>query len=421
MKVRECVVHGLQIHLDDFVAFLAVGFFDGIFDRVNRLVLGQHAGERKEADLHDGVDASAHAAVARDFGGVDHEKFCLLGEQALLHRRRQLGPDFVLAKRRVEQERSARHQAAQHFVAVQKFRQMARDEIGARNQIRRTNRLRTEAQMRNRHRAGFLRVINEIALRVIVRFLADDLDGIFVRADRAVCAEAVKQRAHHFVGLGGKFRVILEARMRDIIVDADGEMILRRGHGQIVEHGLDHRRREFFRRQTVAAGEDGGNRFQMRAAGGRFLHQSRDAILIQRLARRARFLRSVEHRDFTDGCRQRFHKAFAVERTIQPHFDHADFFAVMVQIFHRFIGGFAAGTHQHDDAFRIRRADVVEQLVFAAGLHGEFIHDFLDDVGTRGIKTVRGFAALEKHVGILCRAAEDRLVRRHGAGTMLGD
>ena len=33
--------------------------------------------------------------------------------------------------------------------------------------------------------------------------------------------------------------------MVHIVVDADGEMILRCSHGQIVEHRLDHRRREF--------------------------------------------------------------------------------------------------------------------------------------------------------------------------------
>ena len=79
---------------------------------------------------------------------------------------------------------------------------MARDEIRAGDQIGRADRLRAEAQMRHRHRAGLLRVIDEIALRVIVRLLADDLDGIFVRADRAVGTEAVEQRADDV----GRFR-----------------------------------------------------------------------------------------------------------------------------------------------------------------------------------------------------------------------
>ena len=82
--------------------------------------------------------------------------------------------------------------------------------------------------MRNGHRAGLFRVIDKIALRVIVRFLADDFDGIFVRADRAVRAEAVEQRAHHIVRTRWKIRGSkLQARVRNVVVDADGEMILR--------------------------------------------------------------------------------------------------------------------------------------------------------------------------------------------------
>ncbi len=97
VQMRQRVVHGLQIHLDDFIALLAVGFLDGILDRVNRLVLRQHAGQREETDLHDGVDASAHAAVARDLGGVNDVEFRLLREQGLLHRRWQRGPNLVFA------------------------------------------------------------------------------------------------------------------------------------------------------------------------------------------------------------------------------------------------------------------------------------------------------------------------------------
>ena len=149
--MRERVVHGLQIHLHHLVALFAVGFLDGFLDGVNRLVLRQHAGQREETDLHDGIDAAAHAAVARDFGGVNDEELRLLGEQAFLHRRRQFRPDLVLRMRRVEQKCSARHERAQHFVTVQKSRQMACDEIRAGNQIGRADRLRAEAQMRHGH------------------------------------------------------------------------------------------------------------------------------------------------------------------------------------------------------------------------------------------------------------------------------
>ena len=69
---------------------------------------------------------------------------------------------------------------------------MAADEIRLGDEVGGANRLRPEAQMRNRHRAGFLRVVNEIALREVVGVFADDFDRFLVGADRAVRAESVE-------------------------------------------------------------------------------------------------------------------------------------------------------------------------------------------------------------------------------------
>ena len=98
VQMFECVVHGLEVHGHDFLAFFAVGFLDGIFDGFDGLVARQHAGKREETDLHDGVDASAHAAVARHPGRVNHVKLRLLGDERFLRRRGQPGPDFLLRK-----------------------------------------------------------------------------------------------------------------------------------------------------------------------------------------------------------------------------------------------------------------------------------------------------------------------------------
>ena len=134
---------------------------------------------------------------------------------------------------------------------------MAGDEIApCVIEIGRPDRPRAKAQMRDRHRAGFFRIVNEISLREIVRVFADDFDRLLVRAHGSVRAEPVKQRADNIVGFGRECRIEIEAGVRDVIVDADGEMILRRRSREIVEHGLDHRRREFLRGQTVAAADD---------------------------------------------------------------------------------------------------------------------------------------------------------------------
>ena len=65
--------------------------------------------------------------------------------------------------------------------------------------------------------------------------------------------------------------------------------------------------------------------------------------------------------------------------------------------------------------FGVGRANVIEQMVLAAGERGELVHRVLHD-GRRGkIEGVGGFARLEVDVGILRGAADDRMVRREAA------
>ena len=122
-----------------------------------------------------------------------------------------------------------------------------------------------------------------------------------------------------------------------------------------------------------------------------------------------------------DTRRQRLDKPADVKRPVQPHLQHADFFALFDEIIHRFVRRFAAGTHQHDDALGIGRADVIEQLVGAAHDLGELVHRLLHDLRAGGVKRIARLAALEKDVGILRRAAQHRLVGRHRPRAMFGN
>ena len=81
----------------------------------------------------------------------------------------------------------------------------------------------------------------------------------------------------------------------------------------------------------------------------------------------------------------------------------------------------AAGTHQHDDALRERRAFVFKQLVGAPDLLLEGVHRLLHDVRAGGVKRIARLARLEERVGILRRAAQHRFVRRQPARAVLGD
>ena len=68
------------------------------------------------------------------------------------------------------------------------------------------------------------------------------------------------------------------------------------------------------------------------------------------------------------------------ERPEQPDFQHADLLALGGQIIHRFVHGIGAGTHDDDDLFGIRGADIIKQMILTADDLGEFVHRVLDDL-----------------------------------------
>jgi hypothetical protein len=88
---------------------------------------------------------------------------------------------------------------------------------------------------------------------------------------------------------------------------------------------------------------------------------------------------------------------------------------------HRLVRGFAAGTHEHDDAFRVRRANIFKQICRRARCAAKFVHHLLHDVRAGGVKRIGRLAALEERVGILRRAAQHRPVRRQAAGADFSD
>ena len=179
---------------------------------------------------------------------------------------------------------------------------MAGDEVGAVDQVRRVDRPRAEPHVRDGDRAGFLRVVDEVALGVHRRVFADDLDRVLAGADRAVAAQSVEHGPRHVVGLGRELRVPLQAQVRHVVDDADGEVPLRLVGRQLVEDAGRHGRRELLGRQPVAAADD---RRGSVANAGRVFDQRGDDVLIQRLAERARFLRPIEHGDPPHRWRQR--------------------------------------------------------------------------------------------------------------------
>ena len=193
--MRERRVDGLEVFLHHGFAALAVGLLDGLLDLRDGFFARQHAADGEEAGLHDGVDARAHAGIARHRVAVDDVELDLLAQHLLLRRLGQLVPDFGGGVRRVEQEDRTGHRCFKHVHLLEEAEVVAGHEAGAGDEVGGANRVGSEAQMRCRHRAGLLGVVDEVALRVVGSLGADDLDGVLVGADGAVGTESVEERA----------------------------------------------------------------------------------------------------------------------------------------------------------------------------------------------------------------------------------
>ena len=264
--------------------------------------------------------------------------------------------------------------------------------------------------MRHRHRARFFRVVNEVALREAAG-VADDLAAVLVRADRAVRAEAVEESAHDIVGLDGKRGIEFDAGVRDVVTNADREVIVRLLAAELVEHALDHRRSELFRGEAEAAADD-DRHFAIRLA------QRADDVEIKRLPDRARLLRAIEHRDRANASRDARSEAMYVERTEESHVDDSHAFPERVD---RFRNRLACGSHRHDDALRIGGAVILVRRVRASNVFREPLHRLRDDVRAVAIERIGALARLEENVGILRRAANHRMIGSERAAAMIED
>ena len=252
-KMLQSRVHGLQIHPHHFFAFFTVGFLNGFFDFRDGPVFGQHAGNGEKANLHHGVDPSAHARIFGHLEGVDHVKLQLFLNDLTPYRARQMPPHFAGAEMRIQKKGAAPAEILEHVVAFEKYELVAAHEIRLVHEIGRADRLGAKTQMRNRDRTRFFGIVNKIALGEIVRVFSDDFDGIFIGAHSTVRTQAVKDAAKNIVGFYGKGGVRFQAGLRHIVNNTHGEMILERSLSKVVEHGFHHGGRELFGRKPVAA------------------------------------------------------------------------------------------------------------------------------------------------------------------------
>jgi hypothetical protein len=272
-------------------------------------------------------------------------------------------------------------------------------------------------------RAGLLRVVHEVALREVVRLLADDLDRVLVGTDRAVRAQAEEHATDHVLARAVDVEVAIhrQREMRHVVGDAHGEVHLRPRLAELVEDRLHHRWRELLRRQPVAAAHDGRHVRRFREARRPPLARGRHDIEIERVAKRARLLRTVEHGDRAYRRRQRRREVFERKRPVQADLHQADLLALGQQPVHRLVRGFCARTHHDDDALGLGVPDIVKQPVLPARERRELVHRLLHDARAGEIERVARLARLEERVGVLRRSAEHRVIRGQRAAAVRRD
>ena len=186
--------------------------------------------------------------------------------------------------------------------------------------------------------------------------------------------------------------------------------------GQLVKDSPGHGRRELLGRQPVPATDDGRQRPRRGGAG-----QCADDVLEERLADRSRLLGPVEHGDGGRGDGQRVEQLGDRERAEQADGEHAHLCPGGVQGVGRLAGRGGGRAHHHDDPVGVGGAVVIDQVVTPLCARRQAVHCSLHDPGHCVVEAVGCLALLEKHVGVLGRAAQDGMIRREGPGSVRRD
>ena len=251
-------------------------------------------------------------------------------------------------------------------------------------------------------RARLVRHVREVALRVQVGVRADHTDRLLVRADRAVGPKPPKDALLRAVGLRAEIGPDLEARVRDVVGDADDELVLAAAAAHVVEHRLGVARRVLLRREAKLAAEHA----DLAEPAG--LGEGRRDVEVERVAERAVLARAVEHGDLLDRRRQRLEELPSRPRPVEAHLHHTDALALRVEHLARLLGRLGRRAHHDNHLLGLWMTDVLHRLVVSARHRADAVHGRLYDIGASLVVLVSSDRVLEENVGALARAANGR-------------
>ncbi len=242
---------------------------------------------------------------------------------------------------------------------------------------------------------------------MLVGVVADDLDGVLVCADRAVCAKTEELGLEHAFATHRDLLFCRERGEGDVVVDADGEVIFRLRQLEVVVDGGDHGRGGVGRAKTIAAADDYGS-------VGLTVESGLD-VEVERLAIGTRLLGAVEDSDCLDGLRNSGEETLDREWAIEVYAYHADLLTLLCHVVDGLAGGLGCRTHEDDDAVGIGSAIVCEGLVLATGDFADLGHVVLDDGGNRIVVAVAALTMSEESLRVLGHTLCLRMLRRECA------
>ena len=378
----------------------------GVFHILQCVFLRKNLCKGKECRLKNGVGALAHTNLFGKVNGVNEIHADVVLNNITLCLCREVMRELFGIPLAVYEELSSWLDVAHHLETLGNIRGVvARHKVCLGDIVRRANSVIAKAQVADGDTTGLLGIILEIRLNVLVGMVADDLDGVFVGANRTVASNAPELALDGSFGCGiGSIRIFGQRQVGNIVHNANRKLMTRLILLELFKDSECGRRWRIFRTKTITTADNGKVAFSG-------LIQCRNDILIQRLTDRTRLLGTIHDGNLLDRLRENVNKMLHRERTIQANLHKADLLAMCIEIVDNLFQGIAERTHADDNAIGIRCAIVVKEAVIGAKLCVDLIHIAFNDCRKLIIHRVACLTVLEEDVAVLVGTARMRMLR----------
>mmetsp|Transcript_43062 Transcript_43062/g.99074 ORF Transcript_43062/g.99074 Transcript_43062/m.99074 type:complete len:462 (+) Transcript_43062:3314-4699(+) len=315
-EVGNAGINCIPIHLHNLVTLLPIHLLDGSLEQVDCFLIGHDSTELEEHALHDHVHSLAKTSFCCNLCGVDDVELGLCIREIPTHPSRQLLREFSLLPARVENADAAHLQAASHVVLGDIPLLVDCKIVRLPHSVRRSDGLRSEAQVTDGHASTLLGIILKVRLSIQVSVFGDELHSTLIRANSAITAKTIEH------ALCCAFRQNIQpwshgkGQMGHIVFNANGEARLGSFLGQVFVDGKHHVWSKLLAPQSIAAANAYHFRLSQEMQGCGNLQQ-------KRLAEGAWLLRAIQHAEPTHGVWQCCQKPCCSPRPKEPYFHHA--------------------------------------------------------------------------------------------------